>query len=301
MVTQPDPQGHDRNPGRSESQSPDTNQNPDTNLNANQNANQNPDTNQNQNQNHSHGQALARARRETEPPAFPGGTAVSGLHVYNWTAADGHCGGSPHVHLACTEAYVVVGGTGELHTLTAAGSAQTPLRSGMVVWFGPGTVHRAVNLDGALRVVVVMQNSGLPEAGDAVLTFPPEILADPDAYQHAAQVGDEQSARRRRDLAVEGYLRLAKEIGAGNVEALAEFYRQAIALRADRLDAWESVWRSGPLAAAQRTAGHIAALREGWIDHLLAAGLRAEQPPEADERAFGMCGRLDTYPFGPPK
>ncbi|HEY3871365.1 MAG TPA: cupin domain-containing protein [Actinocrinis sp.] len=275
MVTQPDPQAREQNPGQSQGSST------------------NPD--------HSLSQALARARSGAEPPAFPGGTAVSGLQVYDWTAADGHCGGSPHVHLACTEAYVVVGGNGELHTLTASGAEKTPLHSGVVAWFGPGTVHRAVNLDGALRVVVVMQNSGLPEAGDAVLTFPPEILADPDAYQHAAQAGDEQAARRRRDLAVEGYLRLAKEIGAGDIEALAEFYRQAIALRADRLDAWEGVWRSGPLAAAQRTAGHIAALREGWIDHLLAAGLRAEPPPETDARTFGMCGRLDTYPFGPPK
>ena len=32
-------------------------------------------------------------------------------------------------------------------------------------------LHRAVN-DGDLQVVVVMRNSGLPEAGDAVLTFP---------------------------------------------------------------------------------------------------------------------------------
>ena len=31
-----------------------------------------------------------------------------------------------------------------------------------------------------------MQNAGLPEHGDAVLTFPPEILADPDAYARAA-------------------------------------------------------------------------------------------------------------------
>jgi mannose-6-phosphate isomerase-like protein (cupin superfamily) len=277
MVTPPEPEGHARDEQQDQPQT------------------------QIQNENHSHGQALARARRETELPTFPGGTAVSGLQVYDWSAADGYCGGSPHIHLACTEAYVVVGGTGELHTLTAAGPARTPLHSGVVAWFGPGTVHRAVNLDGALRVVVVMQNSGLPEAGDAVFTFPPEILADPDAYQHAVQVGDEQSARRRRDLAVEGYLRLAKEVGAGNVEALAEFYRQAVALRADRLDTWEAVWRSGPLAAAQRTAGHITALREGWINHLLAAGLRAESPPEPDERAFGMCGRLDTYAFGPPE
>ena len=106
-------------------------------------------------------------------PVFPGGTAVSGLKVYEWAADDGLCGGSPHVHLACTEAYVVVSGEGALQTLTAQGLSEIPLRAGTVAWFGPGTIHRAVNGDGSLRVVVLMQNGGLPEAGDAVLTFPP--------------------------------------------------------------------------------------------------------------------------------
>ena len=238
--------------------------------------------------------ALSQSSPATTP-AFPGGTAVSRLHVYDWAADDGLCGGSPHVHLACTEAYVVVGGQGELHTLTAAGPARTELRPGTLAWFGPGTIHRAVNLDGALQVVVVMQNSGLPEAGDAVLTFPPEVLADPQAYQRAAQAASEADARRRRDLAIEGYLALGAELAAGRTEALEHFYQQAVALRADRIDDWEAVWREGPHAAAERTADHLKALREGRADHLVEAMLRSEQPPEADGRALGMCGRLDTY------
>jgi mannose-6-phosphate isomerase-like protein (cupin superfamily) len=125
-----------------------------------------------------------------EAPFFPGGTAVSGLQVYDWPADDGLSGGSPHVHLACTEAYVVVGGEGTLQTLTVQGPSQIPLRPGTVAWFGPGTIHRAVNGDGALRVVVLMQNGGLPEAGDAVLTFPPEVLANPAAYNAAASLLD---------------------------------------------------------------------------------------------------------------
>ena len=48
-----------------------------------------------------------------------------------------------------------------------------------------GTIHRLVN-EGDLRLFVVMQNADLPEHGDAVLTFPPEILADSDAYARAA-------------------------------------------------------------------------------------------------------------------
>src|SRR6202042_786277 len=102
---------------------------------------------------------------------------------------------------------------------------------GVIAWFSPGTVHRAVNVDGALQVVVVMQNSGLPEAGDAVLTFPPEHLESPQSYRRAAKVENEDDARRRRDLAVEGYLALADAVAAGKPELLTEFYRQAVHLR----------------------------------------------------------------------
>src|SRR4051812_34273267 len=102
---------------------------------------------------------------------FPGGVGVSDLRVYDWPTADGLCGGSPHIHLLCAEAYVVVEGSGSVQTMTWQGYAETPLTPGAVVTFTPGTIHRLVN-DGGLRIVVVMQNSGLPEAGDAVFTFP---------------------------------------------------------------------------------------------------------------------------------
>jgi mannose-6-phosphate isomerase-like protein (cupin superfamily) len=231
-----------------------------------------------------------------DAPVFPGGTAVSGLRVYPWPAADDLCGGSPHVHLACTEAYVVVEGEGSLHTLTAAGLARTPLRAGTVAWFGPGTIHRAVNGDGRLRAVVVMQNAGLPEAGDAVMTFPPEVLADREAYRRAAEIAPEgDAARARRDLAVEGFGRLVERTQAGDASALAQFYRQAVALRADRIEAWRRIWRDGPLEAARRTEDHFAAIARGDIGHLLAAATGVRQAPEPEERKFGMCGRLDTY------
>jgi hypothetical protein len=189
----------------------------------------------------------------------------------------------------------VVGGAGELHTLTAAGQGRTGLRAGVVAWFGPGTIHRAVNRDGELRAIVLMDNSGLPEAGDAVLTFPPEILADPEAYQHAATAVDEPGALRRRDLAVTGYLRLAQAARAGDGSVLEDFYRAAVALRADRFEAWESVWRTGALDAAHRTAGHLADLRRGRIEHLLEAGVGVESAGAPEQRAFGMCGRLDRF------
>jgi mannose-6-phosphate isomerase-like protein (cupin superfamily) len=233
---------------------------------------------------------------------FPGGVGVSGLRVYDWPTADGLCGGSPHVHLTCTEAYVTVGGAGRVQTLTRAGFTETPLVSGTVVWFTPGTIHRAVN-DGDLRIVVVMQNSGLPEAGDAVFTFPTGVLADPDAYGKAAALADglhvhapgEESARRRRDLAIEGFLELRRRTEAGDAEALDAFYEAAVRLKTDRFEEWERQWRSGALASAERTGEHLAALRKGDWSHLAEAQVHRRDAPDAADRKLGMCGRLDVY------
>src|SRR5262249_37358913 len=123
------------------------------------------------------------------PPgaAFPGATGLTVLDVYDWVAPDGLRGGSAHVHLASTEGYLVLSGAGSLQTLGERGYAQTRLRPGDCVWFTPGTIHRLVN-DGGLRLAIVMQNAGLPEHGDAVLTFAPDILADPARYARAASL-----------------------------------------------------------------------------------------------------------------
>uniref|UniRef100_UPI000FDC0784 cupin domain-containing protein n=1 Tax=Microbacterium sp. CPCC 204701 TaxID=2493084 RepID=UPI000FDC0784 len=138
-------------------------------------------------------------------PLFPGGVAVSSLRVYDWETEDGLRGGSPHLHTASSEGYVVTAGSGEVHTVSAEGRGIRRLEPGEVVWFSPGTVHRLVN-HGGLELVVVMQNAGLPEAGDAVMTFPAEVLDDPEAYARAASLPDgtederAAAARARRDL-----------------------------------------------------------------------------------------------------
>ena len=150
-----------------------------------------------------------------DPPPFPGGIGVSHLRVYDTPAPDGLAGGTPHLHTVCTEAYAVVAGSGAVHTLTASGFEMTPLEPGAFVWFTPGTIHRLVN-DGGLEILVLMANAGLPEAGDLVIAFPPDIVDDPDAYAAAAQLPDDDrttagpglAPRRRRDLAVPAFLDL---------------------------------------------------------------------------------------------
>ena len=209
---------------------------------------------------------------------LPGGIGLSHVSAYEWEAADGLRGGSPHVHLACTEAYVVTAGEGAVQTLTVReGFTETPLEPGAIAWFTPGTVHRMVDGSG-LRVTVLMQNSGLPEAGDAVFTFPPEVLADPEAYASAAALpageGAEpgEAARARRDLAVRGWLRLRAATEAGDAGPLQAFLRSAVRIAAPKVAAWRPRWEAGALAAAERTGRHLDALGAGDASHLVGGG-----------------------------
>ncbi|MFG3407018.1 cupin [Streptomyces sp. NPDC048142] len=235
------------------------------------------------------------------PHPLPGAVGLSHLSPYDWEAVDGVCGGSPHLHLACTEAYVVTGGFGAVQTLTPAGYRETPLEPGSVVWFTPGTVHRMVQ-GSNLRVTVLMQNSGLPEAGDAVFTFPPDVLTDPERYEEAAVLPEgtgpktEKAARRRRDLAVEGYLVLREALRQDDPDPYLAFQRAAARLVRDRVPAWRDRWRTGAPAAAERTGAHLSVLESGDTSHLRAAGTYLAEP--ARRGAFGMCGYRDTYAAG---
>ncbi|WP_320785122.1 cupin [Streptomyces sp. CRN 30] len=232
------------------------------------------------------------------PHPLPGAVGLSHLSAYDWEAADGIRGGSPHLHLVCTEAYVVTGGRGAVQTLSPDGFRDIPLEPGTVAWFTPGTVHRMVQ-GGGLRVTVLMQNSGLPEAGDAVFTFPPEVLADPEAYAAAASLPPgggpetETAARRRRDLAVEGYLPLREALLAGDPGPFRDFQRAAARLVRDKVPAWRALWRAGALAAATRTGGRLDALEAGDTAHLDAATAHETRPTRLG--GYGMCGRRDEY------
>jgi len=226
---------------------------------------------------------------------------ISALSVYRTEAADGHTGGSPHVHLVCSEAYYVVGGHGLLQTLTASGFRETPLRAGVVVQFGPGTIHRLIN-KGDLQILVIMQNSGLPESGDAVLTLPPELLRDADAYRRATALppGEqaEAAARRRRDLAVSGFLDLVDAQRERGPEALEPFYAAAANLTAPLLDSWRRRWLEGANRATRVTGEQLDALAQADHSHLFAAEVRSVPGPVETGR-LGMCGSLDVYPSAP--
>ncbi|NUT34169.1 MAG: cupin domain-containing protein [Hamadaea sp.] len=231
---------------------------------------------------------------------MPGGVGLSHLSVYDTASVDGAVGGTPHLHLCCTEAYVVTGGAGLVQTLTLRGYRETALAPGAVVWFTPGTIHRLVN-HGGLRISVLMQNSGLPEAGDAFLTFPAAVMADPSGYAEAAALpgggapgSDLSAAFRRRDLAVEGYTALREAALAGDFGPLREFHAAAVRIAGPRLAAWRARWETGALAAAEATRAQLDALAAGSAEHLAAARVvERAAPAERDRR--GMCGLLATY------
>ncbi|MDN3295218.1 cupin [Streptomyces ficellus] len=233
---------------------------------------------------------------------LPGGIGVSRLRVYDWPAADGLRGGTPHLHLTCTEGYVVTGGRGRVQTLTASGFQETPLAPGVLVWFTPGTIHRLVN-EGGLEISVLMQNRGLPEAGDAVLTLPPRLLADPDTYREAValpadrpEAEVERAARHRRDVALEGFAALRAAAAVGDPGPLAAFHRAAARLVRERAGEWRARWREGAAAASDATGRQLDLLEAGETGYLSAAQTRAEVPSAYGR--FGMCGRLDVYDTG---
>lgn len=227
---------------------------------------------------------------------LPGGIGVSLLHVYDVPAPDGLIGGSPHVHLACAEGYYVIGGTGAVQTLNHKGYTETPLQEGAVVWFDPGTIHRLVN-DGDLRILTLMSNSGLPEAGDAVLTYPPDHLRDRASYDAVTTLAGPDlttDAMRRRDLALQGFQALKQSYDAQGPAALESFLTAAVELVRPRIADWRQRWQAGAKAQADATGAHLDALERGVADHLTDAEINAFATPTELGR-HGMCGRLDVY------
>ena len=237
--------------------------------------------------------------------AFPGAIGVSHLRVYDSPAPDGLCGGTPHVHSVCTEAYAVIAGRGAVQTLGPTGFREISLEAGVFVWFTPGTIHRLVNGDGALEILVIMQNAGLPEAGDMVITFAPDVLDDPEVYAraHALPEGEQttagsgDAARHRRDAGVRGFLELRAALEREGRPALDAFYQRVARLLAPRTGHWRDLFERGPRAAADATARQLAALARGNARHLQDADVH-RLPPPPTERRMGCCGTLGVYVAG---
>jgi mannose-6-phosphate isomerase-like protein (cupin superfamily) len=236
---------------------------------------------------------------------LPGGTSVSHVRVYDTVAPDGLAGGSPHLHTVCTEAYLVIAGEGLVRTLSGEGYAETPLVAGTIAWFSPGTIHRLVNLDGRLELYVLMSNAGLPEAGDMVLAFAPELLIDDATYRGIADLpvearttdGSPDAAMARRDLAVAGFGHWRQAVDATGPSALEPLYRAAVDLLGDRPHDWADLLAADPSIDLERSRAQVSVLTTG--DRSAAAARLAESAIRStslhpDSRRMGCCGTLGT-------
>jgi mannose-6-phosphate isomerase-like protein (cupin superfamily) len=236
---------------------------------------------------------------------LPGGTSVSHVRVYDTVGPDGLAGGSPHLHTTCTEAYLVIAGEGMVQTLSGEGYHETPLVHGTIAWFSPGTVHRLVNLDGRLELYVLMSNAGLPEAGDMVLAFEPELLADDGRYRSAADLpadasttdGSADPAMMRRNRAVDGFAHWRRAVSSlGPRDGLAPLYSSAIERVAERSRTWARLLDGDPAAdieASRRQVAAIAADPPAASAYLAQSAIR-DRSLVPDTRRMGCCGTLGT-------
>jgi len=237
--------------------------------------------------------------------ALPGGTSVSHVRVYDTVGPDGLSGGSPHLHTVCTEAYLVIAGEGAVQTLSGEGYAETPLTAGTIAWFSPGTVHRLVNLDGRLELYVVMSNAGLPEAGDMILAFSPDLLADDSTYRALADLPADgrttdqppDAAMRRRDAAVEGFGHWRSHVESEGPSALDPLYRRAVELLGDRPADWLDLLAGDPATDLERSRAQVEELwspnRGRAAERLADSAIRSRSLLPAS-RNMGCCGTLGT-------
>jgi mannose-6-phosphate isomerase-like protein (cupin superfamily) len=236
---------------------------------------------------------------------LPGGTSVSHVRVYDSTGPDGLAGGSPHLHTVCTEAYLVIAGEGLVQTLSGEGFAETPLVAGTIAWFSPGTIHRLVNLDGRLELYVLMSNAGLPEAGDMILAFAPDLLADATDYRAAADLPADarttddrpDAAMARRDLAVTGFAHWRAAVETSGPGALEPLYRAAVDLLDARPHGWAELLAADPTIDLDRSRAQVEALtaadRSRAAERLAASAIRSTSL-HPDTRRMGCCGTLGT-------
>ncbi|MEZ4668289.1 MAG: cupin domain-containing protein [Anaerolineae bacterium] len=230
------------------------------------------------------------------PLRMPGATLMTRLNVYGTTAPDGQISGTPHVHLACSEMYVALSGRGAVELLDKDGFSRVELAAHDALLFSPGTIHRLINPDGDFEILVIMQNSGLPERGDNVVTFTDEWLANDERYAEAMTVKTLEDAYRRRDRGVEGFMQLKvafEESQEAGRAALEQFYECAAARTAVKQNQWGEMIRSGALAAAEETLEHLEQLKQHDVGYLSQNAYTVIRQSNANK--LGFCGHLDRY------
>jgi hypothetical protein len=230
------------------------------------------------------------------PVRMPGATLATRLKVYDTPAPDGQIGGAPHAHLLCSEMYFVIAGSGAVELIDADGFSRVmlPLHSSFI--FGPGILHRLVNPNRDLELLMVIQNGGLVGRGDHIVTFPADVMSDADAYAQAVEVTTHDEAQRRRDLGVQGFLEIKTAFEQGTLAgraALENFYKAAAERTALRRAEWREVITGEALSEAQETLHHADRLAQGNVNYLLRSQHVFMQPTPYSSASFsGQVSRF---------
>jgi len=230
------------------------------------------------------------------PLQMPGATLMTRLKVYDTETPDGQMGGTPHIHLVCTEMYVVLSGCGAVEMIDKNGFSRVELKQHDSLLFSPGTIHRLINPNRDMEILVIMQNSGLPERGDNVVTFSEEHLMTDEAYSAAMSVTTVEDAYQRRNRGVEGFLKLKaafdESLAVGQSE-LETFYDYARARTVNRQEQWRGIVENGAISAANDSLSQIDNLQQGNTAYLMdteQALIRSDA-----ESKLGFCGHLNRY------
>lgn len=234
------------------------------------------------------------------------GIGLTQLTVYDQRPApDGLMSGSPHVHAVTDEGYYVMSGKGrvELHDIKD-GFRSVDLLPGRYVQFPPGVVHRLVNAD-HLVLLVVMGNAGLAERGDARIYFGNKVDEDPAEFARLtglAKAKGLEGALDRRDAAIRAYMGLIElwtKDRSAYFQELARFIGIHMKAAAGLRPAFAEAVEAGPVAWGnrfrKRVEGLPAPAGEGSpLLHVPAEGT-----------TLGMCGVLRPVigfePVGPAK
>jgi mannose-6-phosphate isomerase-like protein (cupin superfamily) len=225
--------------------------------------------------------AMASRPAEGRAEDLISGIGLTHLTVYDQRPApDGLMSGSPHVHAVTDEGYYVISGRGrvELHDLKD-GFRSVELSPGRYIQFPPGVVHRLVNTD-HLVLLVVMGNAGLAERGDARIYFGKAVDESPAEFARLvglAKAKGLEGALDRRDAAIRAYVGLL-ELWAKD--------RTAYDRELERFIGVHMKAAAGLLAWGERFRRRLENLPLGSEEPAAVLHLPAEEP------ALGMCGIL---------
>ncbi len=228
---------------------------------------------------------------------LPAGVGLTHIQVYDTPGPDGVISGGTHIHLVCSEIYYILKGTGTLETMDIDGVQSVDLEPNKVVFFRPGVFHRVLNPHKNLEILAIMQNGGLPERGDFVMSFPNSVLTNHAEYSAALRSRDLQEALTRRDLSLKGYLEIKDAFTRSpthGAEALRLFYRLARNLIAPKVDGFEWVLKSGAQNEAKTSLDACDFIRSGNTSYL-EKSRHAAIFPMNDAPRMGMCGQLHPY------